>query len=260
MRRALVVGLVVAAFLAGLIGFAVKGVGHSAQRCNPGHPCPTPVPSWAEEFTSGMGNFYGDDHDYVGTPTIVRPAQCSVSGGLLNLTSRYLGEGRFESCMALTSLTFDHGYFETRMKYPAGDFDAAFWLRRPIAIPSPRSEIDIAEATPVAGCPGPNQYFATMHYVSGGVLAFHQFTKDAGVSLVDQWHTFGAEWLPGSRLTFYFDGASIGTITADVLAATDTMNIVLSLGVGTWCAPTPGAETPTLATMQVDYVRWRAVR
>jgi hypothetical protein len=93
-----------------------------------------------------------------------------------------------------------------------------------------------------------------MHYPSGGKLAYHQITYDARTPLTDTWHVFAAEWLPGEKIAFYLDGVRIGTISSDVLGAT-TMNIVLSLGVGTWSAE-PDGTTPTSATMQVDWVRW----
>jgi beta-glucanase (GH16 family) len=220
---------------------------------------PTAAPvnaSWSEEFSSGLGAFSGFTHVY--GPTIrVDAAQCTVSGGTLHVTERFEGNGSYVSCMALTTKTFDHGYFEARLSYPTGTgFDAAFWLRRPLEIPSPRSEIDIVEAYPNDPYvyPGPNRYQATMHYVSGTGLASHQITYDAGASLADAWHVFAAEWLPNQKITFYLDGQATGTISADVLSPT-TMNIVFSLGVGTWSSEA-NATTPTSATMLVDWVRW----
>jgi beta-glucanase (GH16 family) len=203
-----------------------------------------------------MGPFAGFTHTY-STTFRVDASQCTVANGVLNVTERSEGGGKYVSCMALTSKTFDHGYFEARIKYPMGTgFDAAFWLRRPPSVPSPRSEIDIVEAYPNNPYvwPGPNRYQATMHYVVGSGLQNHQVTYDAGSSLTDQWHVFGAEWLPGQRLAFYLDGVRTGVVTADVLAPT-TMNIVLSLGVGTWSADA-NSTTPTVATMQVDWVHW----
>ena len=219
-----------------------------------------PAASWGEEFLSGLGAFSGLTYTYSSTFR-VDASQCTVANGVLNVSERYVGSGVYSSCMALTTKTFDHGYFEARLKYPMGTgFDVAFWLRRPPSVPSPRSEIDIVEAYPNDPYiwPGPKAYQATMHYVSGTGLQYHQFTHTAASSLTDTWHVFAAEWLPGQKIAFYLDGASIGTVTADVLGPT-TMNIVLSLGVGTWSS-IANSTTPASATMQVDWVHWYETR
>jgi len=104
-----------------------------------------------------------------------------------------------------------------------------------------------------------------MHYVQNGQLPFKQVTHDAGHSLVGEWHTYAADWLPGNRITFYMDGVALpetgNPITTNVIAASP-FNVVLSLGVGTWCEPQPNTptETPSLGTMQVDYARWWNVK
>jgi len=229
-------------------------------------PTPTPTPAstatpvgWAEEFDTGLGSFVPLDHQY--GDLHVTASACSVSGGRMNLTARYLGEGRWESCMALTNQTFDHGFFEARVKWPAGLYNAAFWLRRdPLPI-TPRAEIDIVEAYPFANgrCPGPTKYHATLHTDVSYVQ--EQFTPSFGHDAVNEWHTYGAEWLPGQRVAFYLDGTLVGAATTDVPLATSTMDIVLSLGVGTtvWCGTAnPGIDTPTTGAMQVEWVRWYA--
>lgn len=223
-------------------------------------PTPTPVPSWTEGFNTDLGIFVPFDHQY--TDLHVTASQCTVSGGLLHLTARYIGEGRWDSCMVLTNRTFDHGFFEARVRFPAGLYDAAFWLRRNPLPPTPRSEIDIVEAYPFDNgrCPGPTKYQATLHRNDG---TWSQFTPSFGHDAVGEWHTYAAEWLPGSRLVFYLDGIAVGTITTGVPAATDTMDISLSLAVGTavWCGTAnPGNDTPTLGVMDVDWVHWRDQR
>ena len=261
-RRDLTTIIAVAITIAAALAMVAITEVQSARRVKPPKPTPVVTPvAWSEEFTSGMGAFTGIDHDY--GVTHVTPIQCVVTGGNLELQARYIGEGQFDSCMARTALTFDHGYFETRMQFPYGDYDAAFWLRRPDTYASPRDEIDIVEAYPTdySGCPGPTKYQATMHYVSGGSLLYRQVTHDAGHSLVGEWHTYGAEWLSGNRLTFYMDGVALpeagNPITSNVIAASP-FNIVFSLAVGSWCEPEPNVptETPTLGVMRADYARW----
>jgi beta-glucanase (GH16 family) len=175
---------------------------------------------------------------------------------VLNLTSQYEAGGSYVSGTVYSNRTFDHGYFEARMKWPKGTgFDSSFWLY-PEGRSTPAPEIDIIEAYPNDPYiwPGPNMYQATMHYVSGGVSRSHQITYDAGHDLTDQWHTVGAEWIPGKRITYYFDGINIGSMTADVLPSTQ-MNAMFSQILATWSAP-PDETTPETATMQVDWVRW----
>lgn len=212
-------------------------------------------PSWREEFSAGLGAFVGFDHDYGSQKA--EAGQCTVANGVLSLTTAYRSPGVYAIAMALTTRTFDHGYFEARIKYPLGQaLTPSFWLRRPASAPTPWTEIDIMEAFPNTGgqWPGPNRFQSTLHYLSGTGTAWHQVTTDAGTSLAGAWHTFGLNWLPGTSLTFYLDGANVGSITADVLPAT-AMTIVVSMGVGSWSAPAD-ATTPATATMQVDYVRW----
>jgi beta-glucanase (GH16 family) len=187
-------------------------------------------------------------------------ANATVSGGVLNLTETYTGGvgGVGVGGMVVSSGTFDHGYFEARVKFPeATGFDAAFWLRSPLSVTGPlRPEIDILEAFPNSEgvFPGDTGYQATLHYPSGGSLLWHQITYEGSTSLVGAWHTYAVNWLPGQSLEFFLDGVSIGKITSDVLPATP-LNIALSFDQSGWPMP-PDATTPTSATMQVDWVHW----
>jgi len=212
------------------------------------------APAWSDDFSSGLARWTPKVHAFDGFR--VDETQVSISNGVLNLTALREVPGRYVTGSVYSDRTFDHGYFEARIKWPKGTgFDSAFWLY-PEGRSTPAPEIDIIEAYPNDPYvwPGPDRYQATMHYVSGGVSRNHQITHDAGYDLTDRWHTVGAHWLPGNRLEFYFDGASIGAISADVLPATP-LNIMFSQGLATWSAP-PDASTPAAATMQVDWVRW----
>jgi beta-glucanase (GH16 family) len=216
----------------------------------------TTGPAWSDEFSSWSSAKWTAKKWTFNSTYRVDPSQVSVSGGVLNLTSKYEGGGSYVSGTVFSNRTFDHGYFEARIKWPKGTgFDSSFWMVREGTI-SPRPEIDIIEAYPYDPYvyPGPNRFQATMHYMSGGVLRHHQFTYDAGRDLTNEWHTVGVEWIPGKRMTFYFDGVSIGSVTVDVIPA-QPMNAIFSQIISSWPAP-PDSTTPTLATMQVDWVRW----
>jgi beta-glucanase (GH16 family) len=62
------------------------------------------------------------------------------------------------------------------------------------------------------------------------------------------WHTFGADWEPGS-VTYYYDGTAVGTINSGITSS--PMYVILNLGAD------HGNSGPLQApaTMRVDYVR-----
>jgi beta-glucanase (GH16 family) len=62
------------------------------------------------------------------------------------------------------------------------------------------------------------------------------------------WHTFAADWEPGS-ITYYYDGVQVGQVTSAVTSA--PMYLILDLAV----SGTYGGQTVVPATMMVDYVR-----
>ena len=69
-------------------------------------------------------------------------------------------------------------------------------------------------------------------------------------SFTGGWHTFGADWEPGS-ITYYYDGAAVGRITSGVTDA--PMYIILSLAAD---KVNGGPVEP--ATIRFDYVHvWR---
>jgi beta-glucanase (GH16 family) len=216
-----------------------------------------------------MGSFVGQNIVFPVPGVRVNAARCSVSGGLLWLSEVQDADGGHTSCMAVTDRTFDHGYFEARMMWPQGNgFGAEFWLRSLDSVAAPRPEIDFIEAHPVTNSTstqaGPTKYQGTLHYPCGVPSpCFHQVTHDAGFPLANQWHTYGAEWIPGNRLAFYMDGVLLGEssnpITSDVLSANLALVLSFSVGASDWCCKTD-ATTPASASMLVDWVRWSSVK
>jgi hypothetical protein len=59
------------------------------------------------------------------------------------------------------------------------------------------------------------------------------------------WHTYGADWEPG-RVTYYYDGHPVGTISNGITSA--PMYLIVGLGAG-------GDPVIAPATMRVQYVR-----
>jgi beta-glucanase (GH16 family) len=70
----------------------------------------------------------------------------------------------------------------------------------------------------------------------------------AGSSYTGGWHTYGADWEPGS-VTYYYDGTVVGTITTGVTSA--PMYLILDLAADN----AYGGPLAAPATMRVDYVR-----
>jgi beta-glucanase (GH16 family) len=62
------------------------------------------------------------------------------------------------------------------------------------------------------------------------------------------WHTFGADWEPGS-VSWYYDGVPVGTVTSGITAA--PMYLVLNLAAD----DENGGPLQAPATLRVDYVR-----
>jgi len=99
-----------------------------------------------------------------------------------------------------------------------------------------KGEIDVVEGLGGRPC-------ATFHDVTGAgtpACAKGRFTGG--------WHTFAADWEPGS-VTFYYDGTEISAVTSGVTSY--PMFLIVQLAVGTSMSP------PDIApeTMRVAYVR-----
>lgn len=218
-------------------------------------PIPTPQPpsaaGWREDFTIGLGSFTPFVHTF-GNGQSVDAAQCSVTNGMLHLRADSAPQ---RGCMVIGP-TFDHGYFEARIRFTAGNgLSPAFWLRRPVSAPTPWDEIDFMEAWPnTTGSPGPNTFYATTHTYPGGTWTWKQLAVDNGADLSGAWHTYGARLFPGQRVDIYLDGVLRGSITENVPARQDFV-VVLSHIAGNWSAQ-PDSTTPNPAYMDVDWVSW----
>ena len=175
------------------------------------------------------------------------PKQATVSGGYLRLAaiaSPATVNGRtypYRSGLVMTGEKYrmTYGYVESRIYIPgAADGTVynwpAWWL---VGDNWPTGgEIDIME-----GLEG--DAYSTFHFGSPSSPQHYQFA--ARNSMVG-WHVFAAHWQPG-RITFYYDGVAIGTITSNVTS--QPMQLILNNAVGGW-----GGPTVVPSTMLVDYV------
>ena len=154
----------------------------------------------------------------------------AYAGGLLNTWDKYW---------------FTYGFMEARIFIPtnaAGEpvDSVSFWADGRTWPTT--GELDVMEV--LRGC-GP-------HGTAGFGYHFHNsagaFGHCASMTHLGGWHTFGADWEPGS-VTYYYDGREVGRLTNGITAA--PMYLILAAGVD----PTDNGPTLTPATALVDYVR-----
>ncbi len=172
------------------------------------------------------------------------PSQVRLSGGSLDLSlakSTHTCGGivrHYTSGMVTTAgrFSFTYGFAEARIYLPPSGHQIADW---PAFWTDGRSwpadgEMDILEGLGGAAC-------FHFHDLSGGPGGCARGNYSG-------WHTYGANWEPGS-VTYYYDGRPVGRVTRGVTSA--PMYLILNLALdnsygGTKVAP---------AQMQVKFVR-----
>ena len=185
------------------------------------------------------------------------PAQVSVGSGVLNLAAvsttktnclkRDNSRASYASGLVNTrkSFTYAYGYMEARMNLPGSGGNIwnwpAFWSDGTGDWPK-TGEIDVMES--LSGHKPCWHY----HYEDDGG---HQGPGGCANSMDGTgWHTYAAKWEPG-KITFYYDGQQVGTITQGVVSAVHFL--ILNNGIN----DRYGINVP--ATAQVDYVRvWKS--
>jgi beta-glucanase (GH16 family) len=172
------------------------------------------------------------------------PSQVSVANGSLNFSAVARSEvcggatRPYASGMVTTDgkFSFTYGYMEARIWLPAAGSIAdwpAFWAdgqNWPTT-----GEIDTVEGIGGKAC-------AHFHNSAGGPGACATGNYASG------WHTFAADWEPGS-VTFDYDGTQIWKDTSGITSA--PMYLILDLALSS--AITSPDTAP--AAMRVDYVR-----
>jgi beta-glucanase (GH16 family) len=175
------------------------------------------------------------------------PSQVSVSGGSLHLTAiqqqTTANNGQtyaYRSGLVESNgkAEFTYGAFEARIYSPAapGTTQIANW---PAFWTDGQNWPTDGEMDVMEGLSGKACYH--FHSPAGGPggCASGDFTG---------WHTYGAEWKPGS-VTYYYDGKQVGQITTGITSA--PMYLILNNGV----SDQHGGPRLTPADMMVDYVR-----
>lgn len=150
------------------------------------------------------------------------------------------------------TFSYTYGFAEARIWLPAAPNGSVadwpgFWaagqdLNWPVS-----GEDDIAEGLSLPGNDTDGEPCYHFHYGTSRATAEDTGGCVAG-SFTAGWHTFGADWEPGS-VTYYYDGAKVGQLTAGITG--DPMYLILDLlpsGVN-------GGQLVAPATLRVAYVR-----
>jgi beta-glucanase (GH16 family) len=172
-------------------------------------------------------------------------------GRVIPYTSAMISTGA-GSGKSTPRFTAQYGYFEARLRVPAGPgLWPAFWLLTPEQRPP---EIDVMEVL----SKDPTRVHMHYHYIDGsGILQdFGTYWADGDFSA--GWHTFGVDWQPDA-IIWYVDGVERNRFEGKFVAA-QPLYLILNLQVGgknSWPGP-PDSTTKFPAYFDIDYVRvWK---
>ncbi|HXR14350.1 MAG TPA: glycoside hydrolase family 16 protein, partial [Solirubrobacteraceae bacterium] len=130
---------------------------------------------------------------------------------------------------------YTYGYFETRVWLPGGSSGVDWPGVWAVGANWPAGgELDLVEGLSGQAC----WHF---HDPSGGPGGC------AGV-YTGGWHTFGADWEPGS-VTWYYDGKQVGSVTQGITSS--PMFLLATMAVDN----TYGGAIQAPATLRIDYIR-----
>jgi len=172
------------------------------------------------------------------------PNQVSQSGGELDLTLI----AKAQSCGGTTE-PYSSGIVTTNGKFSFtyGFYEARVWL--PAAA---GGQVANWPAIWADGQNWPTDGELDVFEGLGGQACWHFHSPQGGpggcaaATYTSGWHTFGADWEPGT-VTYYYDGQAVGTITSGITGA--PMYLILNN------ATSQGSPTVTNAAMRIDYVR-----
>jgi beta-glucanase (GH16 family) len=181
------------------------------------------------------------------------PGQVSVSGGNLNITvaksSCTVGDKTYPYRSGLISSNPSSG----APNQPSAGFQQAYgFFQARIYLPGSNGTIDNWPAWWTDGQNWPADGEMDILEGLGGQACYHFHSPAGGPGgcasgAFTGWHTYGANWEPGS-VTYYYDGKVVGTISTGITSA--PMYLILGDAVS---ATTGGPSHPS--TMKVAYVR-----
>jgi beta-glucanase (GH16 family) len=183
------------------------------------------------------------------------PEAVSLTEGLARFTAKKSSGGTegqpYSSGSITTNATFSHGYYEARVKVPAGKgYWPAFWVTSSTRWPPEWDIFEIIDDT----------IFGYPHPVSGGKCTFVEGAAGSDSTykipnLYNTWHVYGFLWT-ASDIYWYVDGVLTEHYAIDAAAgANDQYWVNLSLQVGGSWPGDPDGTTPFPGYMDVDYLR-----
>jgi len=204
---------------------------------------------WVKRYKWGEAQINGELQAYVDDAFQMQDGVLTIVGD--RRTASYAGKTFAYASGVLCSIHEQtYGYFEARLKVPAGQgMWPAFWLLGKVGA-SGVNEIDVHEILGQT----PSTDHMTVHwgtdYNSG-----HQSDGSSwvGPDFSADFHVFGLAWTPDS-IIWTIDGVEHKRHTGEGVPQVE-MYIILNLAIGgSWPGP-PDASTPMPGLYQIDYVR-----
>jgi MYXO-CTERM domain-containing protein len=204
---------------------------------------------WGKRYKWGEAQINSELQAYVDDAFQVQNGTLTIVGD--KRTASYAGQTfQYASGVLCSVLEQKYGYFEARLKVPAGQgMWPAFWLLGKVES-SGVDEIDIHE---ILG-QEPSTVYMTVHWGTD----YSSGHKSDGSSWVGpdfsaDFHVFGLEWNPDS-IVWTIDGVERKRHTGDGVPQVE-MYIIINLAVGgSWPGP-PDSTTTFPGLYQIDYVR-----
>jgi len=204
---------------------------------------------WVKRYKWGEAQINGELQAYVDDAFQVQNGILSIVGD--KRTATYAGQTFQYASGVLCSVREQmYGYFEARLKVPAGQgMWPAFWLLGTTGSTGV-NEIDIHE---ILGNQ-PSTVYMTVHWGTD-YNAGHQSDGSSwvGRDFSADFHTFGLEWNPDS-IIWTIDGVERKRHTGAGVPQV-AMYVILNLAIGGTWPGAPDATTPFPGLYQIDYVR-----
>jgi MYXO-CTERM domain-containing protein len=204
---------------------------------------------WVKGYKWGEAPINGELQAYVDDAFQMQNGILSIVGD--KRTASYAGQTfQYASGVLCSVLEQTYGYFEARLKVPAGQgMWPAFWLLGKNGTTGV-NEIDIHE---ILGNQ-PSTVYMTVHWGTD-YAAGHQSDGSSwvGPDFSADFHTFGLEWNPDS-IIWTIDGVERKRHTGAGVPQVD-MYLIVNLAIGGTWPGAPDATTPFPGLYQIDYVR-----
>ncbi len=204
---------------------------------------------WVKRYKWGQSPINGELQAYVDDAFQVRDGILTIVGD--KRTASYAGQSfQYASGVLCSVHEQKYGYFEARLKIPAGQgLWPAFWLLGKVGS-SGVNEIDVQEILGNV----PTKEYMTVHWGTD-YSAGHKSdaTNWIGPDFSADFHVFGLEWTPDS-IVWTIDGVERKRHTGDGVPQVD-MYVIFNLAIGGNWPGAPDATTVFPAAYQIDYVR-----